>query len=188
MKGPGGDPVFLPEAGAAQESLRHYVEDLKSDCHHVTVLTAMPSYPWRRKTPPNRSKALCRQSGVGRTVRVMGTWVSDLGDDPNVLDRMLHYPGFFATSLPALLYVGPRFDVALVESPPLTTAFSALLLRALGTPYVLSVCDISPKSAVDLGAIHNAAVIRRLEQAAHRYAGAIVALTDGINGHVSSQA
>jgi glycosyltransferase involved in cell wall biosynthesis len=179
---------FPPEVGAAQERLRHYVEYLESAGHHVTVLTAMPSYPWRRKTPPYRSKAFCRE--WRRSARVIRTWVSDLGDDPNVLDRMLHYASFFATSLPALLYLGPRFDVALVESPPLTTAFSALILRALGTPYVLSVSDIWPKSAVALGALHNAAVIRlleRLEHAAYRYAGAIVALTNGINGHVSSQ-
>ncbi|HEX2065018.1 MAG TPA: glycosyltransferase family 4 protein [Acidimicrobiales bacterium] len=68
-----------------------------------------------------------------------------------------------------------------------SSALLALELRRLGTPYVLSVSDLWPRSAVEVGALSDERAVRaaeRLEAAAYGRASRVVGLTRGICDHV----
>jgi glycosyltransferase involved in cell wall biosynthesis len=95
----------------------------------------------------------------------------------------MNYSVFASAAAVACMAVRPRPDVALVETPPLTVAAIGPLLRLRRVPYVLSVSDVWPQSAVDLGALTNARMIaaaERLERAVYRRASGIVGLTEGV--------
>jgi glycosyltransferase involved in cell wall biosynthesis len=82
-----------------------------------------------------------------------------------------------------------RSDVTLVETPPLSMAVSAFTSTSLGTPFVLSVSDVWPQSAVDIGALSNRRTIafaERVERRVYERAVAVICLTRGIELHVSA--
>lgn len=177
---------FPPELGAAQQRLGHYSQGLASAGHQVTVLTTMPSYPWGRTLAPYNKKLLVRERAGA--VDIVRTATTALGPEPGLAKRAGTYGFFVLTALPVLMWLARRADVALVESPPLTTALLALAIRALGTPYLLSVSDLWPQSAVEIGAIRDSRLIgagERLELLAYRRASRVIALTEGIRAHVA---
>ena len=176
---------FAPELGAVPQRLGHYAGALARAGHQVTVLTTLPSYPWGRTLPQYRMRPLAieRQGDV----KVIRTPTRALGQEPGFQDRLLTYGLFVLSAAPAVAALARRADVALVESPPLSTALLALALRRLGTPYVLSVSDLWPKSAVEVGAVRDPRIVgaaERLEAAAYRRASRVVGLTEGICDHV----
>ena len=176
---------FAPELGAVPQRLGHYAAALARAGHKVTVLTTLPSYPWGRTLPRYRMRPLVieRQGDV----EIVRTATRALGQEPGFGDRLLTYGLFLLTAAPAAAALARRADVALVESPPLSTALLALGLRRLGTPYVLSVSDLWPRSAVEVGALRDERAVRaaeRLEAAAYRRASRVVGLTEGICEHV----
>jgi glycosyltransferase involved in cell wall biosynthesis len=75
-------------------------------------------------------------------------------------------------------------DIIIVESPPLFDTISGRFLGMLKRcPYILTIADIWPESAVQLGVLHNRLVIllaERLEWSSYQRSGAVWALTSGI--------
>ena len=170
---------YHPEIGAAQTRLLETVQGLRTRDIDVTVLTTMPSYPLGVVAPGYRWwRPTTEVVGETRVIRVpapvlMGSTVSR---------RMMNHAGFATASL-AALGIASRYDVALVESPPLFTALGARALRAAGLPYVFHVADPWPDFPIAMGYLRSP-VLRRaafwLEDLAYRRASAITTVSPGL--------
>jgi glycosyltransferase involved in cell wall biosynthesis len=82
----------------------------------------------------------------------------------------------------------PAFDAALVYSPPLPLALSALALcRARRRPLIVNIQDLFPQSAIDLGVLTNPYLIRifkDLESFLFRHADLIAVHSEGNRRYV----
>jgi colanic acid biosynthesis glycosyl transferase WcaI len=170
---------YPPEVGAAQTRLRETVSGLSQRDFRVSVVTPVPSYPlgvvpdgyawWR----PMRE----RIDGVSvtrlPTVTVPGAGMSR---------RIVGHAGFALTSMSTVAMAG-RFDVALIESPPLFLGVVARSLRAAGLPYIFHVADPWPDFPIAMGYLRSTLERRlayRLEAEAYRGAARITTVSPGL--------
>ncbi|HEX9036774.1 MAG TPA: glycosyltransferase family 4 protein [Ktedonobacterales bacterium] len=175
-------PYFPPEVGAAQARISETALRLARRGHEVSVLTTAPNYP-------NGIVFAGYGRGQRRTelwngVRVVRVW-SYVSPNKGFFRRILSQLSF---GLLSPFLGAPKIgdpDIIIVESPPL---FDALAGRALAwlkrCPYIFTVADIWPESAVQLGALRNPWLIwlaERLEWSAYRHAAAVWAVTEGIS-------
>ena len=97
--------------------------------------------------------------------------------------RMLAFARFAAGATAAALR-GPRPDVILATSPPLTMAVPALAARLRHrVPFVFEVRDLWPEAPIQMGALRGRAVqwlARALERFVYARAAVVVALSPGI--------
>ena len=170
---------YHPEVGAAQTRLRETVVGLERRGFRVTVVAPVPSYPlglipdgyerWRPRWERIDGAAVARLP----TLAVPGAGMSR---------RMVGHAAFAVTSLASLAIAG-RFDVALIESPPLFLALAARALRARGIPYVFHVADPWPDFPIAMGYLRSG-VERRLafglEDLAYRGAARITTVSPGL--------
>jgi glycosyltransferase involved in cell wall biosynthesis len=101
--------------------------------------------------------------------------------------RMLAFARFALAATAAALR-GPRPDVILASSPPLTMALPALAARVRHrAPFVFEVRDLWPEAPIQMGALRNR-LLRRVARALERFvyarAAAVVALSPGIRDGV----
>lgn len=138
---------YHPEVGAAQTRLRETVAGLRERGFSVTVVAPVPSYPlgvvpqdygsWR--------PSLDHIDGV-RIARLPSIILRGAG----MSRRIVGHATFAAASL-ASLSIARRFDVALIESPPLFLGITGRALAAFGTPYVFHVADPWPDFPIAMG-------------------------------------
>lgn len=174
-------PYFPPEVGAAQTRVSETAFRLSQHGHEVTVLTTLPNYP-KGRVFPEYERGQRRQENW-RGVRVVRVW-SYITHKKGFVARVLSQLSFgLLAPLLALRAVG-RPDVIIVSSPPLFDAFAGRALAWLKRcPFIFSVADMWPESAVQLGALRNPALIwlaERLEWSTYQRAASVWALTDGI--------
>lgn len=170
---------YHPEVGAAQTRLRETVIGLRRRGFRVTVLAPVPSYPlglvpkpyaWWRPTRERIDGAVVVRLP---TIAVPGAGMSR---------RMIGHATFALTSLAGLAIAG-RFDVALIESPPLLLALPARTLGASGVPYVFHVADPWPDFPIAMGYLQSRLERRLafgLEDFAYRGATAITTVSPGL--------
>lgn len=141
--------------------------------HHVRMLTAGA----RRETVEGIEVVGVR-GGYADYVSATGT---------SYARRMLAF-GRFAVAACLEALRGPRPDVVLATSPPLTMAFPALLASLRWrAPLVFEVRDLWPEAPIQMGALRNPVlrwVARRLEELVYRRAVRVVALSPGIRDGV----
>ena len=174
-------PYYPPEVGAAQTRISETAVRLVKRGHQVTVLTTLPNYPLGKVPAEYRSRAQRRQVRDG--VSIVRVW-SYISPNKGFLRRILAQLSFGClASFLGLRAIG-KPDVIVVESPPLFDAIGGrLLARIMRCPYVFTVADIWPESAVQLGVLRNRLLIRLaewLEWSTYRRAGAIWSVTAGI--------
>jgi glycosyltransferase involved in cell wall biosynthesis len=174
-------PYYPPEVGAAQTRISETAVRLVKRGHRVTILTTLPNYPLGKVPAEYRSRSQRRQVRDG--VSIVRVW-SYISPNKGFLRRILAQLSFGClASFLGLRAVG-KPDVIIVESPPLFDAIGGrLLARIKRCPYVFTVADIWPESAVQLGVLHNRFLIRLaewLEWSTYRRAGAIWSVTAGI--------
>jgi glycosyltransferase involved in cell wall biosynthesis len=101
--------------------------------------------------------------------------------------RMLAFARFALGATVAALR-GPRPDVILATSPPLTMALPALAARVRHrAPFVFEVRDLWPEAPIQMGALRSHALqwlARALERFVYARAAAVVALSPGIRAGV----
>jgi glycosyltransferase involved in cell wall biosynthesis len=177
-------PYYPPEVGAPQTRISETATRLARRGHDVTVLTTLPNYPTGLVPVEYRAGKRRREEIDG--VRVLRVW-SYISPNRGFLRRILSQLSFGA--LAGLLAAGEvrrngRPDVIIVESPPLFDSYSArYLTRRFRAPYIFTVADIWPESAVQLGMLRNRLLIRlaeRLEWTSYRRASAVWSVTAGI--------
>jgi glycosyltransferase involved in cell wall biosynthesis len=174
-------PYYPPEKGAAQVRISETARCLVKLGFEVTVLTTVPNYPSGIVPPEYRGKVVRQELRDG--IRIVRVW-SYVSPNKGFLRRVVAQLSFGC--LAPLLggkAVG-RPDLIVVESPPL---FDAIAGRVLAwrkrCPFIFTVSDLWPESAVQLGMLRNPLLVRLaewLEWSTYRRAGAVWALTEGI--------
>src|SRR5215471_13195770 len=154
-------PYYLPEQLAPAVCVSEVAKRLAKRGYEVTVLTTFPNYPTGIVPPEYRGHIF--QQGLLDGVRVVRVW-SYITPNKGFFRRILAQFSFaWLAPLFGWKAVG-RPDVIIVESPPLFNAIAGRLL-AWGKccPFIFTVSDIWPESAVQLGALRNQLLIRLSE-------------------------
>jgi glycosyltransferase involved in cell wall biosynthesis len=171
---------FPPEVGAPQartyETARRFVEW----GHDVTVMTAFPNHPTGIIAPGYRGKLLMREQMAG--VNVLRTWVH-AAPNRGLWRWAAKHLSFAGSSLLAAPLAG-RFDVVVVGSSALFLGPTAHVISWLQRiPWVLTVTDLWPETAVAQGQMANPTLVRLTERLAgfvYARADALVGVTQGI--------
>src|ERR1017187_246561 len=162
---------YAPEARAAAYQFRGLAEGLAHRGHDITVLTRYPT----QYVPQDDRRPLCAAETVNgvKIVRV----ASLTGSSWPVLRGLDQVA--ISLRIGLRLLRSPKPDAVLISSPPLPLTLAAILKKKLhGTPFVIHLHDLYPKTAIDLGILKNRWVIglmRWIERAAYLNAGRIIA-------------
>ncbi len=170
---------YYPEPIGIAPLMTELAEGLVKRGHEVRVITAMPNYPERRIYEGYRGKLFSVMQQNGVTVQRSFVWVKS---KPKLIDRLLLDASFVVTSFVQALN-GWRPDVILTTVPPLPVCVPATLLSLIyRAPVVLSLQDILPEAAVQVGLLTNKTLIRvfeALERFAYRSATAVSVISEG---------
>jgi glycosyltransferase involved in cell wall biosynthesis len=178
---------YAPEVGAPQTRLRETVAGLTRRGMRVTVVAPPPSYPlgvvpegfrwWR----PGREWV-----DGAEVIRLPALIIPGTAMSRRIAGHLT-----FAFTAISVTAIARRFDVALVESPPLFLALVARALRLAGVPYVLHVADPWPDFPIAMGYLRRP-IERRLafalENLAYRGASAITTVSPGLVDLLGSKA
>jgi len=179
---------FHPDRAANAVIMTRLAQELAKLGHKIRVICAMPHYDTNAIWPDYRGKLLQRDK-LG-DIDIVRVWLYVPAEKTRLLGRIWNYLTFNLFSTLAGL-VGPRPDVILAPSPPLTIGLTAWLLGLLRrAPYVYNVQDIYPDVAIRLGALANKRVIRflfLLERFVYHHAGAISVLSEGFRRNLGSK-
>jgi glycosyltransferase involved in cell wall biosynthesis len=173
-----------PESGPPQARNFETARRLMEWGHEVSVLTAFPNHPTGVIPKTYRGKLFARETMDGMAVL-----------------RTLLYPapnrGFwrwaakhmsFAASALAASPLAGRADIIVVGSASLFLGASAYVIsRMRGIPWVMTVADLWPATAVAQGRLTNPTLIRLaegLESFVYNHAGCVVAVTQAMCQHV----
>lgn len=169
---------YVPEE---QNFYHHeFTTGLLAEGHDVTMLTAFPHHGRGRVYDGYRGKIFQREVIDG--VKVIRTWVY-ANPSRAALSRMLTYFSFCISSLIFGLFVVKRADIVYTSIPPLPLATTGkILARLKRAKLVLSIQDIFPQAAIELGVLTNRKLIlffERMEKWAYRKADHIVVIAEG---------
>jgi colanic acid biosynthesis glycosyl transferase WcaI len=179
-------PYFPPEVGAPQTRIYELAVRLAARGHHVSVVTTFPNYPNGVVPEEWRGHLYLRGEDQGIAVHRLWTYVV-----PNrgFLKRVLSQLSFAAVCCAAAPLI-PKADVFIVESPPLFTGIAGMLLSSFRrTPFVFTVADLWPESAVQMGMLRNRTLIKLakwLELTIYRRARMILATAAGIKQRIEA--
>lgn len=174
-------PYYPPEKGAPQVRNSETAQRLVQRGHQVTVLTTLPNYP--TGIVPQEYRGGKAREEVRQGVQVIRVW-SYISPNKGFFRRILAQLTFGCLS-PILGWrkIGHP-DVIIVESPPLFDAFAGRFLAWIKKcPFIFTVSDIWPESAIQLGMLRNHFAIRLaewLEWSTYRRSGRVWTVTRGI--------
>jgi glycosyltransferase involved in cell wall biosynthesis len=179
---------YPPETGAAQNRLRDLAQRLAAYGHHISVMTALPSYPHGRIFAGYRRKIF--QERWEGPIRVIRAWCYAT-KSPGFLRRLANYFSFVVTSLFFAGWKIPNQDVVIVESPPLFLGIPALALSRLkGAQLVTNVADLWPESAIALGIVERGTISRwavKFEEYLYRKSAIITGQSSAIVGDIAKR-
>jgi glycosyltransferase involved in cell wall biosynthesis len=172
---------FPPETGAAQNRVSDLAARLAAAGHEVVVLTALPSYPKGEIFDGYHGRFLVTEEQNG--YRIVRIWAI-VTNNKDFLRRILSYLSFAVFALIGGVFKVKKMDVLYVESPPLFLAVAGFLLGKLKqAKFVLNISDLWPDSAVALGMLRDARLIRwatRVEEGLYSRASLVTGQTRGI--------
>ena len=150
---------YPPEVGAPQIRLSSLAKELRLLGFEVEVLTAMPNYPAGKIFAGYEGRVWMRETIDG--VKIKRTWVYPATGKKARL-RLANYLSFTFTAMLAALF-GPRPDVMIVESQPLSLGIVGILMKLLrGVPYIYNVPDLQIDVARQLGFMSDGLFFRML--------------------------
>jgi colanic acid biosynthesis glycosyl transferase WcaI len=174
-------PYYPPEITPPAIRINETAMRLVNLGYQVTVLTNFPNFP--TGVVPLAYRGHTIQEEICDGVHIVRVW-NYVSPNKGFLRRILSQLSFGC--LAPLLggkAIG-RPDVIIVESPPLFDAIAGRMLSwRKRCPFIFTVADLWPESAVQLGMLRNRILIRLaewLEWSTYKRAGAVWALTDGI--------
>lgn len=144
---------FYPEMGAPQNRLLELALGLQKLNWEVEVVTAMPNYPTGKIFKQYNKRIYYRENIQGIvTHRYLMYPSNSSGTFPRVMS-MLSFSSAAIFSFFKVRKFKP--DYVLVESPPLTLAFTGWMLsKFLDSKLIMNVSDLWPLSAKELGAMN----------------------------------
>jgi glycosyltransferase involved in cell wall biosynthesis len=154
---------YQPEMGAPQSRLYELATGLQKLGWEVSVVTAMPNYPTGKIFKEYKGHFSVIEVAAGIKIKRLWLYASN---SSSTFPRIVSMLSFSFTALFATFFIRrQKADFLLVESPPLTVAFSGWLLSKLaGCRLLLNVSDLWPLSAKELGAISDGTAYRMLEK------------------------
>ncbi len=157
---------FLPEMGAPQSRLYELAKGLQQHGWEVSVVTAMPNYPTGKIFPQYRHSFSSIEDISGIQTKRYWLYASNA---PRAFPRIVSMLSFSFTALFSLFFIrSKKPDYLLVESPPLTLAFSGWMLsKCSGSRMIMNVSDLWPLSAKELGAVKEGTLYSLLEKLEH---------------------
>lgn len=171
---------FPPEVGAPQARTYETAKRFVEWGHDVTVVTGFPNHPTGIISKGYRGKLFMREEMDG--VNVLRTWVY-AAPNRGLWRWAAKHLSFAGSSLLAAPLAG-SFDVVVVGSSALFLGLPAYALSRLrGIPWVLTVTDLWPETAVAQGQLANPSLIRLTDWLAgfvYARADAIVGVTQSI--------
>jgi colanic acid biosynthesis glycosyl transferase WcaI len=175
-------PYYPPEIAPPAIRISETAQQLVKRGYQVTILTTFPNFPSGIVPAEYRGHIIRRE--VLNGVRIVRVW-SYITPNKGFLRRILGQLSFGCIA-PLLGWkdVGHP-DVIIVESPPLFDAIAArILARGKLCPFIFTVADLWPESAIQLGVLRNRIFIRLskwLEWSTYQKAGLVWAITGGIH-------
>ncbi len=170
---------YPPEPGAASLRLEAMAQELTKRGHQVTVVTALPHH----LGAGNKRQFRWMVKEQIRGINVIRTWIWRVSPQKRFWWRLLNYFSFVLSSAVALRAF-KRPDYLLIESPPLFLGITGRwYAKKYHVPYILSVSDLWPESAIALGLVKNRLLIaltKRLELSLYRDASYVSTVTEGI--------
>lgn len=154
---------YKPEMGAPQNRLYEMMRGLSDLGNEVTIVTAMPNYPTGKIFDEYKGKFSCKEIRDGIELKRYWLYASNVRKK---IPRIWNMVSFTLTSLCCLPYLRKKkLDYLIVESPPLTLAFTGRwLAKFAGAKYIANISDLWPLSAKELGAISEGRMYRMLEK------------------------
>ncbi|HZU68961.1 MAG TPA: glycosyltransferase family 4 protein [Ktedonobacteraceae bacterium] len=174
-------PYYPPEKTPPAIRISEMAQQLVTRGHRVTILTTFPNFPSGVVPLEYRGRFIQHEARNG--VRIVRAW-SYITPNKGFFRRILGQLSFGCIA-PLLGWkdVG-RPDLIIAESPPLFDAIAARLLAwGKRCPYIFTIADLWPESAVQLGMLRNRVAIRLaewLEWSTYQRAWRVWAVTQGI--------
>jgi glycosyltransferase involved in cell wall biosynthesis len=154
---------FYPEMGAPQNRLLELALGLQKLNWEVEVVTAMPNYPTGKIFRKYNNRIYCRENTQGIVTHRYWMYPSN---SSSTFPRVMSMLSFSSAAIFSFFKVRKFMpDYVLVESPPLTLAFTGWMLsKFLDSKLIMNVSDLWPLSAKELGAINEGYTYRWLLQ------------------------
>lgn len=179
---------FPPEVGAPQNRLFELALRLKNAGEEITILTAMPNYPWMEIHQDYKGKKRMQEQLEGLDVYRARIYITK---SKGVYRRLLNYFSFVWTSLCYGIKIPGKFDYIFCESPPLFLGISAwILCKIKRARLIFNVSDLWPESAEKLGLVTNRVFLKTatiLEEFLYKKSYLISGQTQGIVKNISSR-
>jgi colanic acid biosynthesis glycosyl transferase WcaI len=174
-------PYYPPEVTAPAIRIHETAMRLVKLRYQVTVLTTFPNFPSGVVPEEYRGHVTLQERQDG--IRIIRVW-SYITPNKGFLRRILAQLSFGCLAP----FLGGRAvgwpDVIIVESPPLFNAIAGrLLARYKKCPFIFTVADLWPASAVQMGMLRNRILIRLaewLEWTTYQRANLVWGITEGI--------
>ena len=152
--------VYPPEVSSAANLMVELAQGLKHRGHQVTVVTAYPKHYLTEAMKGQEFPERVEEHGV-EVIRVK---ILPHHKVNFVLRGISQLTMPFLFFLKTRKYVSGKVDAAIVYSPPLPLGLIGKMLKyRYGAKIVLSLQDIFPQNAVDLGVMKNKIVIKFFE-------------------------
>jgi glycosyltransferase involved in cell wall biosynthesis len=153
---------FIPEMGAPQNRLYELTQELRKLGWQVEIITAMPNYPTGKIFEAYRGKFYLLEK---KEFIIHRYWLYP-SKSSRSLPRILSMLSFSFTSLFSIRKIMTfRPAYLMVESPPLTLAFTGWILAKFSkSRLIMNVSDLWPLSAKELGAISDGFLYKTLEK------------------------
>lgn len=178
---------YPPEIVGAAHLIHELALSLRARGHQVTVLTGYPRHNIEVVPPQYRRGFRMNETLDGATVSRIR--IPRLPRNSLLARGVQHF--LFGLWLSGSLIPVPRADVVLVFSPPLPLPWMVCLIaRARRMPVVISIQDLFPREAVELGMLANPLLIRMfdaMERQVHRWAAGVIVHSPGNKEHVVRQ-
>jgi len=174
---------FPPELDSSRLSYE-FARELVQRNHEVTVVTVFPRKLWVKQQFVIQEGKFFYWDQIGG-VLVLRCWPQFKGK--SIIKRAIEY-----LILPLSLLLGGliagRKDVIHCQSPPLSLAFSACILKKLTrTPFILRIQDIHPDALLKMGLLKNMVLIKLMEfmeSFVYLCASHITVISEGYRRHV----
>lgn len=154
---------FKPEIGAPQNRLYELAVGLKSLGWNVSVITALPNYPFGKIFKEYSRKLYCREFIEGMEIRRYWLYASN---SKMTIPRIISMISFSISIIFSIRYLkSHKFDYTFVESPPLLLGLTGHFLAKLSkSRFIFNVSDLWPLSAKELGYINDGVLYKGLNK------------------------
>lgn len=179
---------YKPEMGAPQNRLYEMMRGLAELGNEVSIVTAMPNYPTGKIFEDYKGKFSYKENRDGIEIKRYWLYASNVRKK---IPRIWNMISFTLTSLCSLPYLKrKRLDYLIVESPPLTLAWTGRwLAKFAGAKYIANISDLWPLSAKELGAISEGYMynmLEKIEQYIYRKADIVMGQSEEIVSYIES--